>query len=105
MPTPELNVLFFYPVNSQPMFSVFIIPHGAAEPQQVFVVAVALIQCSFEAPKLVPVFLHEGQTHFGDELWSADKHGELVILPPGVSDNERANALKRRKSSLRHKKR
>jgi len=69
------------------------------------VLGVAFIEIPFETPKLAPIFLFEGKTHFGDEFWNSDKHGELVILPPGVSDNERANALKRSKSSLRHNKR
>jgi len=29
MPTPEMNVLFFYPTNSQPTFSVYVFPKGA----------------------------------------------------------------------------
>src|SRR5215469_8520407 len=98
MPTPEMNVLFFYPVNGQPTFSVYSFPSDGADPQQLLVLAVALIQCSFEVPKLVPVFLHEGQTHFGDELWSADKHGELVILPLVVSDEDSADAITSKRS-------
>ena len=104
MPTPEMNVRFFYPVNSQPTFSVYSFFSGERDPQQLPVLAVALIQCAFEAPKLVPVFLHLGKTHFGNELWCADKHGELLILPPGISDSESADALDRSKPSPRPKK-
>jgi hypothetical protein len=43
MPTPEINVLFFYPVNGQPTFSVYSFPSANAEPQQLLVLALALI--------------------------------------------------------------
>jgi len=32
MPTAELNVLFFYPSNGQPTFTVYLFPYGNAEP-------------------------------------------------------------------------
>jgi hypothetical protein len=57
------------------------------------VLGIAMIEVPFETSKLVPVFLHRGKTHFGDEYWP-EKYGELLILPPGVSDKDRADALK-----------
>jgi hypothetical protein len=71
MPTPEMSVLFFYPTSVQPSFTVHVFPQDKADSEQLLVLGTALIQCASEAPKLLPVFLDDGKTHFGDEFWCA----------------------------------
>ena len=63
---------------------------------------IALIEVPFETPDLVPVFLHQGKSHFGDESWNAGECGaELLILARGINDSERADALKNKREEVK----